>query len=103
MSTASSSASRSKVGGKEGEVAEEDEEEEEEDGEQAGKNIAGCRCTEASFTEERVSFLCFSWRRKKRDVTTYHPHGRCERHTKDGDEDDKQQGDGGGEEEESAN
>ena len=28
-------------------------------------------CTEACFTEEKFSFLCFSWRKKKKDVT-YH-------------------------------
>ena len=25
---------------------------------------------EAVYTEDKVSFLCFTWRRKKRDVTT---------------------------------
>ena len=27
---------------------------------------------EAVYTEDKVSFLCFTWRRKKRDVTTRH-------------------------------
>ena len=30
-----------------------------------------CRCTEACIVEERVSFLCFTWKKRKRDVT-YH-------------------------------
>ncbi len=45
-----------------------------------------CHCTEACFTEERVSFLCFTWNKRKRDVT-YHDHrkGVCQVHRQGGD------------------
>ncbi len=45
---------------------------------QRDNNAEVCHCTEASFTEERVTFLCFTWKRRKKGMTTYHPCGRCQ-------------------------
>ena len=42
------------------------------DSQQQQENNNNFVTEEAVYIEDRVSFLCFTWRRKKRDVTRHH-------------------------------